>query len=128
MLALPIIVRPLLLFFDRYGSISVDASLGLSTSLLLIVVVVVDSLLTGVSSVRLLFFHTLWIGCGFLVASIAWSFQQGLFFLGLFFSLHALRSAIPLWCGNRAWWYWPAWIRDAATAVVLFGWAFLTLP
>ncbi len=128
LLALPLAVSITAVAFQWDVSPTVVASsLNISGSLLLIVVVVVDSMLAGAKSFRLLLFHTCWIVFGFLIVSLVLSAQYGSFLLGVFFFIHSLRSALPLWRGKTKWWHWSAWIRDGTVSVILFIWPVLLL-
>ncbi len=89
---------------------------------LLMAAIVADSILRGMQSERNVLGSIAWIVAGSMISSLASSASFGMFLIACLFALHTLRSGIPLWRGEKAWWLWPAWIRDTATSLILFGW------
>jgi len=89
---------------------------------LLMAGVVADTILSGMCSNRQILTGTVWIVLVSQVAGLAMHAPAGVFLIAGLFGLHALRAAIPLWRGEKAWWLWPAWVRDTGSALVLFSW------
>jgi len=89
---------------------------------LLMAAVVADSILSGMRSDRGILNGTAWIISTSLIAGLAFRTPIGIFLIACLFGLHALDSGIQIWKGRQQWWLWPAWIRDAGAALILFGW------
>lgn len=122
-LFLPLLLWPLLLAGvapEAYAQVSENWLL--SAMVLLLAVVVADSVLAIAADGRSLLSACLWI---LLVSAMLPFIRHAVWsgwLLAVLFSLHALRSAVPIWQGKEDWWHWPAWVRDGVAALVMFYW------
>ncbi|MDQ6963061.1 MAG: hypothetical protein Q9M28_11155 [Mariprofundaceae bacterium] len=140
-LAVPIILLPINVYIPLLN-ITASASLDfwlLLALILLIVSSVSDSLLGGMRSTASMSIGVMWmsttimIGSQCILAPQAHFILHGLIYipdgsvvLASLFALHGLRHAPMIWQREITdWWAYPAWIRDNAIAVTMFGWLYL---
>ncbi|MDT8375224.1 MAG: hypothetical protein RQ867_00645 [Mariprofundaceae bacterium] len=123
-LAVPVVFWPLSLFVGTAPAVAgtIEKSWLIAACLLLLAAAISDSLLAGVASLRQMLLHTIWIFITVAVVSLVLRESEGAYLLGIMFSLHALRSAAPLWRHDSGWWLWPAWLRDTGMALSIFFW------
>lgn len=113
---------PLSLFIIPTIDGAVEKSWLIAACLLLLAAAVSDSLLAGVTSLRQMLLHVIWISITVAVVSLVLRGSEGAYLLGIMFFLHTLRSAASLWCHDSGWWLWPAWLRDTGMALCIFLW------
>jgi len=123
-LAVPVLLWPLAWLAGNFtGANAGILQRWLATSIcLLMAAIVADSILRGMQAGRNVLGGITWIVAGSMISSLASHASSGMFLIACLFALHMLRSGIPLWRDEKEWWLWPAWIRDAATSLILFGW------
>jgi hypothetical protein len=125
LLAVPVMFLPLSLLITPTMDVVVEKSWLIAACLLLLAAAVSDSVLAGVTSLRQMLLHTIWISIIVAVVSLALRESEGVYLLGMMFFLHALRSGISLWRHSSGWWLWPAWVRDMSMALSIFLWLVL---
>lgn len=123
MLSVPVFFWPLLIFIGMTPSFGVDvvAYWLLAAGVVLVAAVVADSVLLGCSTYLLSVSSMLWVLAATYTVALAIRHDESAWLLGLLFLLHSFRSAYLMWQGRSDWWLWPAWCRDMALSVAVFG-------
>jgi len=123
-LTFPVIVWPVLYmqfvasYFEGYfqwGWIFV-------AGMVLMVSILADSILSGLTTLRMVAVLLAWILLLGLFIMMAFNFWNGVYLVAVMFFLHSFRSCLDLWQGRGAWWSWSAWVRDILTSFSLFLW------
>jgi len=91
---------------------------------MLLVVVMADTMLAGVSKRVSMMMAAVWIVGSYMAAflSLQLPVTMGVYMLACVLVMHAGRSAWRLWSGRRDWWLWPAWTRDTVVSFGVFAW------
>lgn len=126
-LFLPVLAWPLpmLLFDNPMLAKVIEPAWFLSSVVLLICAISMDSMLYIISDRKQAFDAMLWVAIPAMLALYAFQNQNNTWMIALIFLAHSFRSAFPLLQkreNQKLWWLWLAWCRDTTAAVTILLW------